>query len=76
VVETNVIFGGRLGSIRYLDIHHGIAAALRAHNAKMAPPLAGVRLWGRYRSLGGNNASAMAGDDTARGICEQSRPAI
>jgi UDP-galactopyranose mutase len=39
VRETNVIFGGRLGTYRYLDMHQAIAAALRAYGAKVAPLL-------------------------------------
>jgi UDP-galactopyranose mutase len=40
-LETNVIFGGRLGTYRYLDMHQAIAAALRAYDAKVAPLLIG-----------------------------------
>ena len=39
--ETNVIFGGRLGTYRYLDMHQAIAAALRAYQAKVVPLLTG-----------------------------------
>jgi UDP-galactopyranose mutase len=38
-LETNVIFGGRLGTYRYLDMHQAIAAALRFYDAKIAPLL-------------------------------------
>jgi UDP-galactopyranose mutase len=40
-LETNVIFGGRLGTYRYLDMHQAIAAALHAYDAKVAPLLTG-----------------------------------
>lgn len=40
-LETNVIFGGRLGTYRYLDMHQAIAAALRAYEAKIVPLLTG-----------------------------------
>jgi UDP-galactopyranose mutase len=40
-LETNVLFGGRLGTYRYLDMHQAIAAALRAYEAKIAPLLTG-----------------------------------
>jgi UDP-galactopyranose mutase len=40
-LETNVLFGGRLGTYRYLDMHQAIAAALRAYDAKVVPLLAG-----------------------------------
>lgn len=40
-IETNVIFGGRLGTYRYLDMHQAIAAALRAYDVKVAPLLTG-----------------------------------
>jgi UDP-galactopyranose mutase len=42
--ETNVIFGGRLGTYRYLDMHQAIAAALRAYDAKVALLLTGSRV--------------------------------
>ena len=38
-VEKNVIFGGRLGSYRYLDMHQAIAAALQTYHTKVAPRL-------------------------------------
>jgi UDP-galactopyranose mutase len=41
VLETNVVFGGRLGTYRYLDMHQAIAAALRAYQAKVVPLLTG-----------------------------------
>jgi UDP-galactopyranose mutase len=40
-LEKNVIFGGRLGTYRYLDMHQAIAAALRTYDAKVAPLLTG-----------------------------------
>jgi UDP-galactopyranose mutase len=40
-LETNVVFGGRLGTYRYLDMHQAIAAALRAYQAKVVPLLTG-----------------------------------
>ena len=43
-LETNVIFGGRLGTYRYLDMHQAIAAALRAYDTKVAPILTGGEL--------------------------------
>jgi UDP-galactopyranose mutase len=42
--EQNVIFGGRLGTYRYLDMHQAIAAALRAYDARVAPLLTGHRV--------------------------------
>jgi UDP-galactopyranose mutase len=33
----NVIFGGRLGTYRYLDMHQAIAAALRVYEAQLVP---------------------------------------
>jgi UDP-galactopyranose mutase len=44
VRETNVIFGGRLGTYRYLDMHQAIAAALRAYDGKVAPLLTGTEV--------------------------------
>ncbi len=35
--ESRVIFGGRLGTYRYLDMHQAIAAALRTFETKIAP---------------------------------------
>jgi UDP-galactopyranose mutase len=40
-LEENVMFGGRLGTYRYLDMHQAIAAALRAYHTKVAPLLTG-----------------------------------
>lgn len=35
--ETHVLFGGRLGSYRYMDMHHVIAAALQAFDDWVLP---------------------------------------
>jgi len=35
--ETRVIFGGRLGTYRYLDMHQAIAAALRCYSERVSP---------------------------------------
>jgi len=43
--EADVLFGGRLGSYRYMDMHHVIAAALDAFDGTVAP-------WARGRSGG------------------------
>ncbi len=37
--HPNVIFGGRLGSYRYWDMHHAIAAALSTYESKIAKPM-------------------------------------
>jgi len=42
--ERNVIFGGRLGTYRYLDMHQAIAAALHAYDTKVAPRLTNGRV--------------------------------
>jgi UDP-galactopyranose mutase len=39
--EANVIFAGRLGTYRYLDMHQAIAAALHLYEKKVAPRLTG-----------------------------------
>jgi UDP-galactopyranose mutase len=39
--ETNVIFAGRLGTYRYLDMHQAIGAALSLYEKKIAPLLTG-----------------------------------
>lgn len=36
-LEKNVIFGGRLGSYRYLDMHQAIGAALKTYRNKLQP---------------------------------------
>jgi UDP-galactopyranose mutase len=41
--EANVLFGGRLGSYRYLDMHQAIAAALSDFRKKVVP------FWARRR---------------------------
>ena len=38
--ETNVHFGGRLGSYRYWDMHQAIGAALKAFENVVAPHFA------------------------------------
>jgi UDP-galactopyranose mutase len=35
--ETNTIFGGRLGSYQYLDMHMAIASALTAFDQEVTP---------------------------------------
>lgn len=35
--ETNVLFGGRLGTYRYLDMHQAIGAALRMFETEIVP---------------------------------------
>ena len=35
--ESNVIFGGRLGSYRYLDMHQAIGAALKVFSRDIGP---------------------------------------
>nr|WP_210258689.1 UDP-galactopyranose mutase [Devosia sp. 919] len=37
--EENVIFGGRLGTYRYLDMHQAIGAALKAFDTEVQPRL-------------------------------------
>ncbi|MDK4701338.1 UDP-galactopyranose mutase [Rhizobium sp. CNPSo 4062] len=37
VAETNVHFGGRLGTYRYLDMHQAIGAALKAFDSRIVP---------------------------------------
>jgi UDP-galactopyranose mutase len=41
--EKNVIFGGRLGSYRYLDMHQAIGAALKLFDTTLAPHFAGQK---------------------------------
>lgn len=36
-LESNVFFGGRLGSYRYLDMHQAIGAALKAFSREISP---------------------------------------
>lgn len=38
--EKNVIFGGRLGTYRYLDMHQAIGAALKSYESEVAPRMA------------------------------------
>jgi UDP-galactopyranose mutase len=42
--ESNVIFAGRLGTYRYLDMHQAIGAALSLYEKKVAPLLTGRRI--------------------------------
>jgi UDP-galactopyranose mutase len=37
--EPKVVFGGRLGTYRYLDMHQAIGAALASYQSKIAPRL-------------------------------------
>lgn len=39
--EPNVIFAGRLGTYRYLDMHQAIGAALNLFEKKVSPLLTG-----------------------------------
>ena len=39
--ETDVIFGGRLGTYKYLDMHMAIGAALAVVDNKLAPHFGG-----------------------------------
>ncbi|MGN7292231.1 UDP-galactopyranose mutase [Rhizobium sp. SAFR-030] len=39
--EKDIIFGGRLGTYRYLDMHQAIGAALKSFETEVAPRLAG-----------------------------------
>jgi len=41
--EPNVIFGGRLGTYRYLDMHQAIGAALKSFERDVLPRAQGVR---------------------------------
>ena len=41
--ERNVLFGGRLGSYQYLDMHQAVGAALAAFRKKVVPFFAGAR---------------------------------
>ena len=40
--ETGVIFGGRLGTYRYLDMHQAIGAALKSFERELMPLVRGV----------------------------------
>ena len=40
--ERNVIFGGRLGTYRYLDMHQAIGAALKCFSNQVMPRLVGL----------------------------------
>ncbi len=41
--ESNVIFAGRLGTYRYLDMHQAIGSALNLYERKVAPMLTGKK---------------------------------
>ncbi len=41
--ETNIVFGGRLGTYRYLDMHQAIGAAFKAVDAEILPRLLALR---------------------------------
>ena len=43
-LEPNVIFAGRLGTYRYLDMHQAIGAALNIYEKKIAPLLSGGKV--------------------------------
>jgi UDP-galactopyranose mutase len=45
--EDNVLFGGRLGTYQYLDMHMAIASALSMVDNMLGPRLAPTRLTGR-----------------------------
>jgi UDP-galactopyranose mutase len=49
--EPAVIFGGRLGTYRYLDMHQAIGAALKAFTNEVAPRITGSAT---AREVGGN----------------------
>ena len=38
-LETRIVFGGRLGTYRYLDMHQAIAAAIKSVDAEIVPRL-------------------------------------
>jgi UDP-galactopyranose mutase len=43
-IDPNVIFAGRLGTYRYLDMHQAIGAALHLYEKKVVPLLTGRRV--------------------------------
>jgi UDP-galactopyranose mutase len=47
-LHPNVIFGGRLGSYKYLDMHQAIGAALKTFDNDVVPALAGRLMTGRH----------------------------
>jgi UDP-galactopyranose mutase len=47
-LHPNVIFGGRLGSYKYLDMHQAIGAALKTFENDVVPALAGRLMTGRH----------------------------
>ncbi|MGH7227041.1 MAG: UDP-galactopyranose mutase, partial [Gemmataceae bacterium] len=58
--QPNVLFGGRLGSYQYLDMHQAIAAALSDFRKKIAP------VWNRKTH--DRNADTARGDAAEEGI--------
>lgn len=46
--EPGVIFGGRLGTYRYLDMHQAIGAALKAYETDVVPAITALRQGARY----------------------------
>ena len=50
--EPDVIFGGRLGTYRYLDMHQAIGAALRVFEGQVAPYFRGGRALKGWRACG------------------------
>lgn len=46
--EQGVLFGGRLGTYRYLDMHQAIGAALKAYEGEVKPALNALRKGHRY----------------------------
>lgn len=46
--EQGVLFGGRLGTYRYLDMHQAIGAALKAYEGEVKPSLTALRKGHRY----------------------------
>lgn len=49
-MESNVIFIGRLGTYRYLDMHQAIGAALNLYEKKVAPLLTGRAVEADYQN--------------------------
>ena len=52
--EKNIVFGGRLGTYRYLDMHQAIGAALKSFSNEVAPFLTSQRA---NASAGGQQAA-------------------
>jgi UDP-galactopyranose mutase len=51
--EERVIFGGRLGTYRYLDMHQAIGAALKTFENELRPRLAGSTVRGKTFAMPG-----------------------